>query len=40
MSAFESETYDIVLLLGPMYHLFTDTDKHKALDEAIRVGVI
>lgn len=38
MSAFESETYDIVLLLGPMYHLFTDTDKHKALDEAIRVA--
>lgn len=38
MSAFESDTYDIVLLLGPMYHLFTDEDKHKALSEAIRIA--
>ena len=38
LSAFESETYDIVLLLGPMYHLFSDEDKHLALDEAIRVA--
>lgn len=33
----ESETYDITLLLGPMYHLFTVEDQHKALSEAIRV---
>lgn len=38
MSAFESESYDIVLLLGPMYHLFTDEDKHCALGEAIRLA--
>lgn len=38
MSAFESDTYDIVLLLGPMYHLFTDKDKHCALNEAIRIA--
>ncbi len=38
LSAFESETYDIVLLLGPMYHLFTEEDKHKALGEAIRIA--
>lgn len=38
MSAFESETYDIVLLLGPMYHLFNDKDKHQALNEAIRLA--
>ncbi len=38
MSVFESDTYDIVLLLGPMYHLFTDEDKHKALGEAIRLA--
>lgn len=31
-------SYDIVLLLGPMYHLFTDEDKHKAISEAIRVA--
>ena len=38
MSAFESESYDIVLLLGPMYHLFTDIDKNQALSEAIRLA--
>ena len=37
LSAFESESYDITLLLGPMYHLFTTEDKLKALSEAIRV---
>lgn len=34
----KSNSYDIVLLLGPMYHLFNDTDKHNALKEAIRVA--
>ncbi len=38
LSAFKSETYDIILLLGPMYHLFTDGDKHKALQEALRLA--
>lgn len=37
LSAFESGTYDITLLLGPMYHLFTEEEKQKALSEAIRV---
>jgi len=37
LSAFESDTYDITLLLGPMYHLFTEEDKLKALSEAIRI---
>lgn len=37
LSAFESEKYDITLLLGPMYHLYTAEDKLKALSEAIRV---
>ena len=37
LSAFESDTYDITLLLGPMYHLYTTEDKLKALSEAIRV---
>lgn len=31
------ETYDITLLLGPMYHLFTMEDQLQALKEAIRV---
>ncbi len=29
--------YDVALLLGPMYHLFTHEDKLKALKETIRV---
>lgn len=37
LSAFEDEIYDITLLLGPMYHLFSREDKLKALGEAIRV---
>ena len=37
LSSFASETYDICLLLGPMYHLYTEEDKLKALSEAIRV---
>ena len=37
LSAFRDGTYDITLLLGPMYHLFTDKEKKKALSEAIRV---
>ena len=37
LSAFESDTYDVTLLLGPMYHLFTEEDQKKALSEAIRV---
>lgn len=38
LSYIESDTYDIVLLLGPMYHLFRDNDKHKAISEAIRTA--
>lgn len=38
MSEFESSSYDIVLLLGPMYHLFTSEDKHKAMSEAVRLA--
>ncbi len=34
---FADNTYDITLLLGPMYHLFTDEEKLQAMSEAIRV---
>ena len=34
---FQDHTYDMTLLLGPMYHLFTQEDQHLALAEAIRV---
>ena len=37
LSEFEDNTYDLTLLLGPMYHLFTVDDQRKALTEAIRV---
>ncbi len=37
LTAFADNTYDITLLLGPMYHLFTTEDQTKALSEAIRV---
>ena len=33
----EEGTYDITLLLGPMYHLFTVAEQRQALEEAIRV---
>lgn len=32
-----ANTYDMTLLLGPMYHLFTVADQKKALSEAVRV---
>ena len=34
---FEADTFDITLLLGPMYHLFTVQEQKQALAEAIRV---
>jgi ubiquinone/menaquinone biosynthesis C-methylase UbiE len=37
LSGFADDAYEITLLLGPMYHLFTKEDKQKALHEAIRV---
>lgn len=37
LSGFADDTYDITLLLGPMYHLYEHADQVKALSEAIRV---
>lgn len=37
LSFFADDTYDITLLLGPMYHLYTVEDQKQALSEAIRV---
>lgn len=37
LSFLPDDTYDITLLLGPMYHLFTPEDQSKALREALRV---
>lgn len=37
LSIFADDTFDITLVLGPMYHLFTVEDQKQALREAIRV---
>lgn len=37
LSAFPDNSYDITLLLGPLYHLYSIDDKQQALREAIRV---
>ena len=37
LSQFEDETFDVTLLLGPMYHLFSKEDKIKCLLEAKRI---
>lgn len=37
LKRFEDNTFDITLLFGPMYHLFTQEDKVQALREAKRV---
>lgn len=37
LSKFNDNTYDMVLLFGPMYHLIDEADKIKALNEAKRV---
>ena len=38
LSKFSDKTYDVVLLFGPMYHLYTENDKKTALSEAIRIA--
>lgn len=37
LSALAENQYDITLLLGPLYHLYTEEDKQQAICEAIRV---
>ena len=37
LSVFPDESFDLTMLLGPMYHLYTKKDKLKALSEAVRV---
>ena len=37
LSAFQDKTFDLTMLLGPMYHLYTFEDKMQALSEAVRV---
>lgn len=37
LSAFRDRSFDLTMLLGPMYHLYTFEDKKQALAEAVRV---
>ncbi len=37
MSVFADETFDVVLNMGPLYHLITEEQRKKCLDECIRV---
>ena len=37
LSRFPDNSFDLTLLLGPMYHLYTKEEKLKALFEAVRV---
>jgi ubiquinone/menaquinone biosynthesis C-methylase UbiE len=37
LSAFESESFDAMLLLGPLYHLQTAAERERAVAEAARV---
>jgi ubiquinone/menaquinone biosynthesis C-methylase UbiE len=37
LSCYNDETFDITLVLGPLYHLFNSNDKKQAISEAIRV---
>ncbi len=37
LSAFANQQYDLTLLLGPLYHLYSMEDKRQAIAEALRV---
>ncbi len=37
LGRFEDDTFDMTLLLGPMYHLYEPEEVNNAIDEAIRV---
>ena len=37
LSRFEDDTFDMVLVLGPLYHLYFENDQKRAIDEALRV---
>ena len=37
LSRFADDSFDVTLLLGPMYHLFDADEVNRAIDEAIRV---
>ncbi|MBR3935203.1 MAG: class I SAM-dependent methyltransferase [Oscillospiraceae bacterium] len=38
LSCYEDESFDIVLMFGPLYHLHSEEDRQKAISEAKRVA--
>lgn len=37
LSMYDDNTFDVTLVLGPLYHLYTEEDAKKAIDESLRV---
>ena len=37
LSVFDDHSFDLTMVLGPMYHLYSNDDKLRALSEAVRV---
>lgn len=37
LSRYKDDTFDMTLVLGPLYHLFTEKEKKKAIEESLRV---
>jgi len=37
LSMYDDNSFDITLVLGPLYHLYNESDKRKAISEALRV---
>lgn len=37
LSRFKDDTFDVTLILGPLYHLYEDDEINRAIEEAIRV---
>ncbi len=37
LSAFQAGSFDVVLLMGPLYHLIAEEERHTALEETSRV---
>lgn len=37
LDMYEDDTFDVTLVLGPLYHLYNENDAKKAISEAIRV---
>lgn len=38
LSRFKNDSFDMVLVLGPMYHLYSQDDQNQAINEALRVA--